>query len=737
MEKWEVKYRPTSFDEVVGQGVNAKILQSTLNDPYHTMIFQGSSGCGKTTCARIYGTMLNANIIEVDAASNNGVDNMREILELVRLQPLTNKHRVIIVDECIHGSETLWCKRPDGKVEPIRMNKLVKNREDVKVLAIDNSGNLCWTDILEYHKNGKKDFRQYNFKVKGTNDTRRIVCTPNHLIRMKDGTYIQASMLKCGDEILGARKNRLDVGKLKKNVYLKREHSYDIPNQALEIIHGTLLGDSSLSVAYDLDKVSGTTPRLICSFGASQIGYRIEMARILGDVLSRWEDPTPAVGEKAFQNSVVGRFTTHCDKLFLPFYRELYSTGHKKVTKEYLDALTDLGLAVWFMDDGSCGRKDGKPLKSPIVSLHTEGYSLSEVELISKFFHDRYNWNACITHDDRLDSDIGFVLSFNVSDSKKFLEVVAPYVTHDLEYKLAGYIECGDLLSKVKPIRHFVNIDKSRLDAATIDFEFEEEVLEFVGDSDLNACARTYSNYSYDLTTSTGNYFVGNVAVHNCHMLSQGAWNSALKAIEEPNSSTIWIFCTTEFNKVPNTIRGRAVTFKFYPVKEEVLIQRMKVILEKENQTLNDQVLSLIASNSNGQVRDAVKNLQQCVYAGVETEEQFNKLFGIPDTDGMRAYIESTLSHEPANGIKVIKKLDVDFYDWKCRLETLLQDMMYYLFGIQELKAKTPQQAQKLNELAHSYSPRVYGLFLDKLARITDARDARTRLITLCLMGVD
>lgn len=237
------------------------------------------------------------------------------------------------------------------------------------------------------------------------------------------------------------------------------------------------------------------------------------------------------------------------------------------------------------------------------------------------------------------------------------------------------------------------------------------------------------------LSPLTNKYRV--VIVDESHMLSNGAWNSALKAIEEPNDSTIWIFCTTEFNKVPNTIRGRAVTFKFYPVKEDVIVGRLKEILAIEQKSLNDDVLSLIAKNCNGQVRDAVKYLQQCVYAEVETEEQFNKILGIPDTNGMRAYIEATLSHEPANGLKVIRKLDVDFFDWKCRLEGLLQDMMFARFGIQDLCVKDAAQSSKLLALAERYSPRVFGLFLDKLARISDARDAKTRLITLCLTGVD
>ncbi len=736
-DRWELKYRPQSFAEVVGQTVNTRILESTIANPYHTMIFQGTSGCGKTTVARIYGNVLNAHILEVDAASNNGVDNMRGILELVRLSPLSNKYRVVVVDECIHGSEALWCRRRDGSVVSIRMNKLVKNREDVQVLSIDTVGNLCWANIEKYHKNSEKSFRQYNFKIVGTSDIRRVVCTQNHLIHKVDGNYVPASLLKEGDLVIGARKNVLEVGAARTNVYLKKVHSWNISSQALEMIHGTLLGDSYLGMVHERREVLNATPRLVCSYGRRQIGYRKEMARILGDVMATWEDPAPAVGEKVFENSCVGRFVTKCNEMFLPFFDELYYTGRKRVTRKYLDGLTDLGLAVWFMDDGSCGRLDGTPLKSPTASLHTEGYSFEEVVTIKEFFADRYGWEAKISRDSRMeDASIGFYLTFNVVNTKELLSTVAPYVTPDLEYKLAGYCKCGNALSRVAPIGHTECVDPERLSKAKVNFEFGFEELEFIGESEINKCAKTYSNYSYDLTTSTGNYFVGSVSVHNCHMLSTGAWNSALKAIEEPNSSTIWIFCTTEFQKVPTTIRGRSVTFKFYPVKADVIVGRLRTILGAEGQSLNDEVLYLIANNCNGQVRDAVKNLQQCVYTGVETEEQFNKLFGIPDLRGMRAYIESVLDRSPANGLKVLRNLEVDFYDWKIRLEGLLQEMMWANFGIQTLRAKGAQ-AEKLLEIAGKHSPRLFGLFLDKLARIRDSADAKTRLATICLVGVE
>ncbi len=131
----------------------------------------------------------------------------------------------------------------------------------------------------------------------------------------------------------------------------------------------------------------------------------------------------------------------------------------------------------------------------------------------------------------------------------------------------------------------------------------------------------------------------------------------------------------------------------YYPVKEDVIIGRLKTILEAEGKELNDEVLRLIAGNCNGQVRDAVKNLQQCVYSEVETEEQFNKLFGIPDTAGMRAFIKSTLDKQPKNGLKAIKQLDVDFFDWKCRLEGVLLDMMMAHFNIQPMKLRDAKQA--------------------------------------------
>ena len=120
------KYRPKTFDSVVGQDALVKTLKNAITSGKlaHAYLFCGPRGVGKTTCARIFAKTINCehrtadgeacnecescqafneqrsyNVYELDAASNNGVDQIRELVDQVKIPPQVGKYKVFIIDE--------------------------------------------------------------------------------------------------------------------------------------------------------------------------------------------------------------------------------------------------------------------------------------------------------------------------------------------------------------------------------------------------------------------------------------------------------------------------------------------------------------------------------------------------------------------------------------------------------------------------------------------------------------
>ena len=117
------KYRPTNFNDMVGQDEIKKILSSSVvnNTISHAYLFSGPRGTGKTSTAKIFAKLVNcenpvdgnpcdkcdsckafadcSDIIEIDAASNNGVDEIRDLREKANLVPSFLKYKVYIIDE--------------------------------------------------------------------------------------------------------------------------------------------------------------------------------------------------------------------------------------------------------------------------------------------------------------------------------------------------------------------------------------------------------------------------------------------------------------------------------------------------------------------------------------------------------------------------------------------------------------------------------------------------------------
>lgn len=225
------------------------------------------------------------------------------------------------------------------------------------------------------------------------------------------------------------------------------------------------------------------------------------------------------------------------------------------------------------------------------------------------------------------------------------------------------------------------------------------------------------------------------IIIDEAHMLSKAAWNALLKAIEEPNDRTHFIFCTTEYAAIPVTIRGRSQMFKFYSIPHQQLFDYAKHILSLEGKELEDDCIHLIVRESQGQVRDLLKMLQVAAEQGYKTAADFSKFLALPDVKGMGAYLTGVLSGDAKLAVKALKTVEGDLLEWRKRLEKLIYEILEDAFDISELQYPIAQST-KLRELGQLYRPAQFGKILDFLLRVDKAETAPKLLYVLATVGV-
>ena len=171
--------------------------------------------------------------------------------------------------------------------------------------------------------------------------------------------------------------------------------------------------------------------------------------------------------------------------------------------------------------------------------------------------------------------------------------------------------------------------------------------------------------------------------IDEVHMMSPGAFNALLKTLEEPPSHVVFILATTEPHKILPTIISRCQRFDFTKLSIEDIIQRMKVIIDKEHYQCDDEALEMIAKLADGGMRDALSILEQCLAYNDQhlTIQDVNQIYGILSIDKKIELIRlmmtkdmktslASLEEMKNNGID-IKRLTLDLVD-------ILKDIIIY-----------------------------------------------------------
>ncbi|MBQ5441856.1 MAG: DNA polymerase III subunit gamma/tau [Firmicutes bacterium] len=129
--------------------------------------------------------------------------------------------------------------------------------------------------------------------------------------------------------------------------------------------------------------------------------------------------------------------------------------------------------------------------------------------------------------------------------------------------------------------------------------------------------------------------------IDEVHMLSSGAFNALLKTLEEPPENVIFVLCTTEPQKLPQTILSRCMRLDFKRVPQNILAENMGKICEERGVMISEGALKLLASNADGSVRDGLSILDQVLASG-ELEIDREDVLEYLGTVGNEFFIELT-----------------------------------------------------------------------------------------------
>jgi len=153
--------------------------------------------------------------------------------------------------------------------------------------------------------------------------------------------------------------------------------------------------------------------------------------------------------------------------------------------------------------------------------------------------------------------------------------------------------------------------------------------------------------------------------IDEVHMLSTHAFNALLKTLEEPPPNTIFIFATTEFNKVPPTIVSRCQHFEFRKISHKDIINHLMEIAKREGITITPAGLALIAEAADGSMRDAQSLLDQAVAFSGENigDEDLKTILGTIGQDVLFRFSSAVLEEKPAEVFPLVESVVASGYD--------------------------------------------------------------------------
>ncbi|OKH13755.1 DNA polymerase III subunit gamma/tau [[Limnothrix rosea] IAM M-220] len=671
------KYRPQMFSELVGQEAIATTLSNALEQKRiaPAYLFSGPRGTGKTSSARILAKSLNClnsanptpapcgecevcraiangsalDVIEIDAASNTGVDNIRELIERSQFAPVQCRYKVYVIDECLTGDTLVTTRQGLMRLEDSQL-------KGKQVLSFsEQTGQWEYKKVLRWLDQGTKP----TLTIKTNN--REIRCTDNHLIRTTTG-WVQAKNVVAGMKILspvhaGAAQKSINTAQTAEFAALNE----DISSRATNTAQKSTISQKSWRSPKTSNPFASAGVANSWTFlnSSSKKAKALKASNITGNDILSERDMVSGKKEQQIgkhnsnfcqQNnwdwstahySATAVSTTQTPTVAFPAYVGHTAIAKKRgwITKSHDYQNLNQNPNVSLTKDTVSGQSPLEPFAIPsfVMSQPTSSQGTKVKQFLLSGF------NTSLQKD-----ELGGIWTMVPSPStppepqtSNFTQKVFPpqkisswltgLLTWDTQQKLSATSEnkttrftTTSNLAQTQRDAGLATIDNSQSPQWTTNFETVESV--------------TWGKAEpvYDIEVEDNHNFVANgLLVHNCHMLSVAAFNALLKTLEEPPAHVVFVLATTDPQRVLPTIISRCQRFDYRRIPLDAMVGHLRKIARNENIDIPLESITLVSQIANGGLRDAESLLDQLsLLSGEITPDKVWDLVGaVPERD--------------------------------------------------------------------------------------------------------
>jgi DNA polymerase-3 subunit gamma/tau len=646
------KYRPQTFADLVGQDAIATTLTNAIVSQRiaPAYLLTGPRGTGKTSSARIFAKSLNClagdrptptpcgkcdvcraiargsalDVIEIDAASNTGVDNIREIIERSQFAPVQCRYKVYAIDECLTGDSLVQTSEGLTRIDDANLKgKMVLSYNEI-------SEKWEYKKVLRWLERGVKE----TLAIKTTN--RKIRCTGNHLIRTDTG-WIRAQDVKEGMKILSPV--NVDAAVLFTNM-VQIGVSVDSPEdtnlEAINTDKKTIILPLSWNKLklFDpcvlVDVAKNSIFQLFYSKKAKELsaftptGQSIHTKR---DTVSGSVEPKicssmpPPYNQKSWDLSMEHYWEMAVSTTQIPIADFLDYAGHTEKYKNNGWNIKPAALQNYDLNYDLHSTEDTE--KIPSVAKQFAILSLRRFwRLSSQAEKNMFLWIGCNKSLPKDELGGTWMMAHSVTLQQEVR--LSCFIQKAIPTKKINLLPIGlqtwdiplqqNLLPEAQQAKH-TTTSKWEQTPVKNGYQTCDSIpspqwitsLETVESVEIAGVEKVY-----DLEIEDNHNFVANnLLVHNCHMLSTAAFNALLKTLEEPPERVIFILATTDPQRVLPTIISRCQRFDFRRIPLESMVTHLKYIASQENIDIDAQAITIVSQIANGGLRDAQSLLDQ------------------------------------------------------------------------------------------------------------------------------